>query len=117
MAIGGRGADLLDGGNDDDLLIAGYTAFDGDPAALRAILAEWTSERDYEARVANLSGSGSGPVLLAVDGHHASVFDDGVEDTMSGGSGRDWFFANLTGKRKKDRITDRHSEEFTDDLT
>jgi hypothetical protein len=33
------------GGADDDLLVAGTTAFDANPAALGAILPEWTSDR------------------------------------------------------------------------
>ena len=44
-----------------DLLIAGTTAYDGNEAALAAIMAEWTSGRDYATRIANLSGTGSGP--------------------------------------------------------
>src|SRR5262249_32689784 len=121
VAIGGRGADRLDGGSDEDLLIAGRTAFDADAAALRALLAEWTSARAYPTRLANLSGSGSGPrgngpVFLKVDGPQASVFDDGDQDELSGGLERDWFFASLSGRKKQDRLTDRHSGEFAADL-
>ena len=61
LLIGGSGADTLIAGSGDDLLIAGTTAFDANEAALAAIMAEWTSGRDYATRVANLSGTGSGP--------------------------------------------------------
>ena len=49
------------GNSGDDILIAGTTAFDHNQAALAAIMAEWTSARSYADRVANLSGTGSGP--------------------------------------------------------
>lgn len=83
----------------DDLLIAGFTAFDANLAALNVIMAEWTSNRDYAARVANLRGAGSGDRLngnyfLKVAGADRTVFDDGVRDVLFGGTGRDWFFSN-----------------------
>jgi hypothetical protein len=40
--------------------VSGSTAFDGNEAALCAILAEWTSARDYATRVANITGTGRG---------------------------------------------------------
>ena len=52
--------DHLFGGNNDDILITGYTIYDANDIALRAILAEWTSSHDYLTRTRNLSnGSGS----------------------------------------------------------
>jgi Ca2+-binding RTX toxin-like protein len=121
LLIGGRGRDQLAGGGGDDLLIAGFTAFDAHQAALEAIRAEWTSPRSYEARVAKLRGVGSGPRLngnnvLRSDGPDRTLFDDGDEDKMTGDSGRDWFFANLVGDGDKDKVTDRLSWEFGDDL-
>jgi Ca2+-binding RTX toxin-like protein len=121
LLIGGRGADKLDGGGGDDLLIAGFTAFDTNHAALEAILAEWTSPRGYEMRADNLRGEGSGPRLngdyfLKADGPNRTVFDDNDEDKMAGDSGRDWFFANLVGAGVKDKLIDRLSLEFADDL-
>jgi Ca2+-binding RTX toxin-like protein len=119
LLIGGRGKDHLQGDGGEDLLIAGFTAFDANAAALNALLAEWVSPRDYEARVANLRGDGSGPHLnagfyLRSSGADATVFDDQDDDRLTGDSGRDWFFANLG--RKNDRITDRHLREFADEL-
>jgi ELWxxDGT repeat protein/autotransporter-associated beta strand protein len=120
LLIGGRGGDKLNGGDGGGLLIAGFTAFDADQAALRAVLAEWTSSRDYGPRAANLRGEGSGPRLngdyfLKTEGPDAAVFDDGDEDKLTGGSGRDWFFAGLSGM-KRDKITDLLSGEFADIL-
>jgi hypothetical protein len=102
LLIGGLGADQLVGSKSDDLLIAGPTAFDANVAALNAIMAEWTSARSFAARVANLSGSGSGPrangnVFLLASGPGATVFDDGAVDQLQGAAGTDWYFANLSG--------------------
>jgi len=120
VMIGGAGADRIIGNANDDLLVAGITAFDANDAALAAILAEWTSARDYATRVANLQGTGSGPRLngdffLLTDGPAATVSDDGATDTLTGSAGRDWFFANLDSG-VLDRITDLNATEFAADL-
>ena len=91
LLIGGSGADLLQGSTGDDLLIAGTTAFDANDVALAAIMAEWTSGRSYATRIANLSGSGSGPrangnFFLKASGPDATVFDDNDLDLLIGGS-------------------------------
>jgi Ca2+-binding RTX toxin-like protein len=108
VLIGGLGADRLVGGPGDDLLIGGTTTFDADPAALYAILSEWSSGRDYATRVANLSGTGTGPRL---NGDtfltNLTVLDDGVQDKLTGSSGLDWFWA-----LGQDTITDRKPGEF-----
>jgi len=119
LLIGGRGSDKLDGGDGGDLLIAGFTAFDANSTALNSILAEWTSGRDYHARMANLRGNGSGPRLnadyfLKAQGSEVTVFDDGDDDQLTGGLGRDWFFASQD--HKKDKITDARIDEFVDEL-
>src|SRR5207237_5375909 len=115
LLIGGFGADRLVGNADDDILIAGATAFDAKAFALDAILAEWTSARDYTTRVANIRGGGSGPrangnFFFAVDGSSVSVFDDAAEDMLTGSAGADWFFANLDAG-VKDKITDLAAKE------
>ncbi len=101
LLIGGSGADLLQGSTGGDLLIAGTTAFDANDVALAAIMAEWTSGRSYDTRIANLSGSGSGPrangnFFLKTSGPDATVFDDNDFDLLIGGLGMDWFFADLS---------------------
>jgi Ca2+-binding RTX toxin-like protein len=121
LLIGGRGGDQLDAGGGDDLLIAGFTEFDANPAALAAILAEWTAPREAEVRVANLRGEGSGPRLngdyfLKTNGPDAALFQDVEQDDMTGGAGRDWFIANLIGDGIKDNVTDLLSSEFAEDL-
>jgi hypothetical protein len=101
----------------DDLLIAGRTVFDGDLAALAAIMAEWTSARSYADRVANLSGTGSGPrangnSFLLASGPNKTVFHGGASDVLHGGSGMDWFFANLV----TDLVTGLHDAEIVTNL-
>ena len=120
LLIGGGGSDRLLGGAADDLLIAGTTAFDGDAAALDAIMAEWASARSYAERVANLRGTGGGPrsngnFFLVAQPSGRTVFDDGVADELTGSAGQDWFFANLEGGL--DLLLDFHpGQELADDL-
>lgn len=97
LLIGGWNADTLRGGQLDDILIGGQTLFDSDQAALQAVLAEWSSSRTYTKRLANLSGTGTGPRkndnLFLVFGE--TVFDDFESDSLGGDGGRDWFFHEL----------------------
>lgn len=118
LLIGGFGADRIVGNSDDDILIAGRTAYDAHDAALCAIMAEWTSERDYQTRVANLrDGSGSpeeerdnGAYFLDTEGPDATVFDDAARDVLTGSAGLDWFMFNT----EQDKATDLNDEEFDD---
>lgn len=111
ILIGGRGRDRLVGGGSDDILIGGFTAFDNKTVspniALRAVLDEWRSDRDYDARVANIRG-GTGPWLAEnnlslVAG--VTVWEDGDFDRLTGAGGLDWFFAELD----EDELSDLHS--------
>lgn len=118
LIIGGAGSDVLVGSNSDDILIAGSTAFDNDPAALAAILAEWTSSHSYTQRVNNLRNSSpaanrlNGSVFLIAD---STVFDDGSLDILSGGSGQDWFLFN-NDRGIRDFAIDRTGNEIISDL-
>lgn len=98
--IGGLGQDILIGGlgqdneyaeNDGDILIGGSTSHDSNDAALRAILAEWTSAGSYNARVDNIVNGGglNGSSIL---NRAMTVFDDGVRDQLFGGTEMDLFF-------------------------
>jgi Ca2+-binding RTX toxin-like protein len=103
LIFGGTGEDKLRGKGGDDVLIGGRTAYDYSLAsaetlrALDALLAEWNSDRDYEARVNHLR-NGTGPILgdrsarLKVG---ETVFDDEAADDLNGSSGLNWFLANL----------------------
>jgi Ca2+-binding RTX toxin-like protein len=102
LLIGGDGQDQLTGSDDaqDDILIAGTTAFDAN-AAPKAIMAEWTSGHDYNTRVNNLTnGSGSpdrlnGSYFLQTG---QTVFNDAYTDTLSY-SGLDGLFYDLSRDR------------------
>lgn len=106
MLIGGGGADTLRGGPGDDLLVGGRTSFDDDPLSppalhpLQGIHDEWTSGRPYATRVANISGTGSGPRandrFFVATGADATVFSDGAGDTLLGEDAVDWFFADVS---------------------
>jgi len=109
LLIGGTGADKMIGNGGDDILIGGTTSYDGNQAALIAIMAEWTSSHDYVTRVANLTNTGTGlgsrlngVNFLLDQGSGQTVFNsDGSKDTETGGLGSDWFFVGTA-----DKITD-----------
>jgi hypothetical protein len=120
LLIGGSGAAQLVGNAGDDIMIAGTTAFDNNEAALAAIMAEWTSARDYATRLANLSGTGSGPsaygdVFLIASGPGATVFANSSVNVLQGGSGMNWHFAKQTGS-VQDVLTGLHDAEIVEDL-
>jgi hypothetical protein len=105
------GADRLTGGSGDDLLIAGSTNYDTNDTALQAILNEWSSGRSYAARVANISGTGTGTRLngsyFLKKGTGGTVVEDTDADKLTGASGNDWFFLDLA----MDTANDRKSNE------
>jgi Ca2+-binding RTX toxin-like protein len=109
LLIGGIGADRLNGGSGDDLLIGGTTAYDSNDTALLAILSEWKSSRSYDARVANIRGTGTGPRLngayFLTKGTGATVLDDVDIDKATGAAGDDWFLFDLTREIATDRKT------------
>jgi Ca2+-binding RTX toxin-like protein len=101
VLIGGSGRDHLFGGSAQSLLIGGRTAHDTKDTALRSLLAEWASEDDYLTRIGRLLGVRAGGRNGAYRLNAGTVFDDGVEDVLRGGCGRDWFVVNA-----RDRVTD-----------
>jgi hypothetical protein len=114
LIIGGLGSDHLEAGNGGAVLIAGTTDFDRNPAALDALLAEWArTDETYAQRVANLSDSTVNGVAPNGQGKNGNSFlnaltvhDDGAGNVLEGGTGLDWFFANLDGVGN-DGVTDR----------
>jgi len=85
ILIGGMGADYLDGGKGDDLLIAGDPVISTDPAAVDALMAAWTAHADYHTRVNG---------VLAKIGR---IVDDGQNNVLAGGAGKDLFFTRPQG--------------------
>jgi Ca2+-binding RTX toxin-like protein len=108
LLIGGAGADRLNGNAGDDVLVAGTTAYDGDPAALDAIRAEWGRDLPFNTRVANLAaGVGPGGSIKLGAG---TVFDDAATDVLTGTAGSDWFLFN--GAAGRTSVTDKTSSDL-----
>jgi hypothetical protein len=108
LLIGGRGRDHLRASADDNLLVAGFTDFDGNMTALQAIMAEWTrTDQSYQKRVDHLLMGNGLNGLTKLD--PSTVHDDGAGDFLEGAPktiAMDWFLANLDGdadKNKKDK--------------
>jgi Ca2+-binding RTX toxin-like protein len=96
ILFGGLGADLLKGDSDGDLLVGNRVTFENDAIALQFVLAEWTSNRSYSSRVANLRGTGSGSRLNGTTFLNAStVLNDNAIDTLMGSTGQDWFLGTV----------------------
>jgi hypothetical protein len=105
VIIGGTGRDQLSGGAASDLLIAGTTSYDANDAALLRVLQEWTCQRSYSDRVANLRG-GLGPVLSPSGTKlkkGETIFDDLDADELRGGSESDWLLYDLSRDIARDR--------------
>jgi hypothetical protein len=121
LIIGGLGADNLHGVGDDDIVIGGWTIHDGDLVALDAIMAEWTSARDYSTRRLNLTsaatataGRANGDYFL----NETTVFDEGLVDSLFGEGQRDWFLANVDGdglRTREDKL-DKKADETANDV-
>lgn len=111
LIIGGDGADQLSGRDADDILIAGYTDYDSDLTALRAIHGVWVGTGSNAARVAALTNAAF--AFKLTDG---TVHDDNDYDVLAGDSGIDWFFYNFDGPGTRDRAVDRNSNEARTDI-
>jgi Ca2+-binding RTX toxin-like protein len=123
LLIGGTGSDAIHGNADDDILVAGFTSHDNNLVSLNAVMAEWSSPREYGSRVANLRGIFNptfgdrlnGNTFLIISGLGKTAFDDNAADTLTGSSGRDWYFAN-TDAGILDVISGLGLDEEIDDL-
>jgi len=96
ILIGGDGADKIGGGEHEDLLIAGTTIYDGNNAALLALLAEWIANRAYAIRVGYVR-TGTGPILTGTGFMFTpgvTTADDGDADVLTGNLANDWFIAD-----------------------
>ena len=98
ILVAGSSGSKLNGGDGEDLLIAGFTSYDTDPALAnwRLIAAYWAGGDDYHTRASNLAsgtgvplldatvvtGNGGGNVLTG-NGGLALIFSDGL-DTITG---------------------------------
>ncbi|HUG91797.1 MAG TPA: hypothetical protein VML55_13245, partial [Planctomycetaceae bacterium] len=120
LLVGGTGADRIVGNADDDILIAGFTAFDYTPAwllqrdhdtAINAIMAEWTrTDLAHADRIAHLINGGGLNGDWKLNG--STVGNDDERDILTGSEGDDWFLFDSDN----DRATDLTDEAFADDL-
>jgi Ca2+-binding RTX toxin-like protein len=94
ILIGGLGLDTLSGGNDDDVVISGRTTHDASPTSLGTLLTGWISGNTYATRVAALK-SGIGSPVVALKAKTTVLNDSSEKDSLSGGSGTDWYFKAL----------------------
>jgi Ca2+-binding RTX toxin-like protein len=130
ILIGGRGRDRIVGNADSDILVAAYTTYGPNLAALTAIQSEWTSARSFGQRTANVMGRdvtiggvkyffagprNNGDTFFATDGPHATVFDDGDVDILSGNSEQDLFLFN-SDTCVRDILTDLGCNDFAADI-
>lgn len=115
VLIGGLDADKIAGQDDSDILVSGRTSHDDSVASLQAILAEWTGPGTNTTKVNNIRNGGglNGSTVLKAN---VTTFDDGAMDTLAGGSGTDWFIANVSGGGVLDKLTGLNSSDFVDDL-
>jgi hypothetical protein len=90
LLIAGAASSTLLGGDGEDILIGGTTAYDTNPALLQAIMDYWAGTDDYGTRVANLTGGTGVPLLDAT-----TVTGNRVGNTLNGGSGLDLFYGDL----------------------
>jgi sugar lactone lactonase YvrE len=96
LLIGGPGRDVLSAAQSrqsGSILIGGSTSFDANDAALSAILAEWSSSRPRNTRIANIKSGCGSRRLLNGDAFLTPItlVDDGARDVLSGNPKRDWF--------------------------
>ena len=81
----------LDGNRGNDILIGGTTTYDGNFAALDAILSEWQSTTDdYATRIGKIKNGGGSNGTFELD-WLTTVIDDNAVDTLLGHAGNDWF--------------------------
>ncbi len=118
--IGGAGADTIQGLAGDDLIIAGATDYgiSNQIEPHLAVFSEWLAAKTYEDRVDNIIGASGAPDPLPsadqlADG--VSVFDDSEIDSITGGSGDDFYFADLD-PTIEDVLTDKAIDELVEEL-
>lgn len=101
ILIGGLGRDTLNGGDGEDILIGGSTPYENavgsgagfNVGKLMPLMNEWKrSELDYTSRIRHLTGQDAGGANGTTQINFSNVVDDGEQDSLLGGAGKDWFF-------------------------
>ena len=105
ILIGGNGVDLLTGGSSEDLLLGAWYSLENSTTALAALFSEWTSGSAYADRVAHLLGTLAGGANGSFTLTSTTVKEDNAKDTLTGGSGKDWYLRNSLGATPANRDT------------
>ncbi len=92
ILMGGGGADALTAGTGGEVLIGGSTVYDANLVALTALLAEWGSGDNYQTRVNDLFGTGTGGQNGSTLLDATTIINDAAIHSLVGGSGMDWFW-------------------------
>jgi Ca2+-binding RTX toxin-like protein len=109
ILVGGLGSDRLNQAGfaaDDDILLGGTTNFDTNSTAMAAFVLAWSDNSSFADRVTAITTTGVGANKYRLNAN--TVKDDNSLDQYLGGSGNDWFFAQLTagtGLEKPDEST------------
>lgn len=95
LLFAGTGLDTLFGGSDDDILHAAETLLSEEE--LELVRDEWTSNRSYEERLANITGDGAAQDRLNGTAfvNAATSADDSERDRLFGQFGLDAYFASI----------------------
>ena len=106
LVIAGSGSSRLFGGqpysatspaSGGSIMVGGSTIYDGNAAALNAILQEWSSTDSYVARMQKIQSSvGPSGVALAMNGPAPAILKNHVVDQIFSSCGMDWFW-NVSG--------------------
>ena len=86
--------DILNGGDDEDILIAGRTTSDALFSKLNRKQLEWTSGNSYVTRITNLR-TGVGSPVVSLKTKINVLNDAGEDDSLIGGNNSDWYFRAL----------------------
>ncbi|MEK6258841.1 MAG: M10 family metallopeptidase C-terminal domain-containing protein [Planctomycetota bacterium] len=108
ILIGGAGADVLTGGANEDLMLGANFLAGADALSLIALRGEWTSAHTYDTKVAHLLGTLNGGVNGSTVLTPTTTKEDDAADTLTGGSGKDWYLNNAAGAvvANRDSVTD-----------
>jgi hypothetical protein len=121
LLIAGKGVanprqpNVLMGTRGENILIAGWTDYDANDAALAMLLAEWSrTDANYAVRVAHLRGTFAGGLNGDYKLTAATIHDNGVRDGLYGQSGGNWYLAHTAGSNTNDVIHGRKAKDRLD---
>ena len=108
ILIGGDGADQLTGGLTEDIMLGAKSTYENDTVALNALRSEWSSASSFSDRQAHLMGTLAGGLNGGFTLTPSTVKEDSIKDTLTGGSGKDWYLRNSFGATAAfhDTVTD-----------